>query len=254
MRNKHPTFVQIFIAFGCLTLVACGGGGGSTTPGPPNVAPTANAGDRQYVETGSVVKLNGGASSDANGDPLTYSWSLSADQGGSVAVLSNPTSATPTFVADSDPRGTTYVATLIVNDGKVSSTPVTVNIAATPPGVSIFEVDVTGREVLSAFPYFRSRIQTATVIGQPAVTVATFKLVSQSGSFTIRNLSAGPPSTLYVPSFVGLVDGQVVATGQPIIFSLQSTFTRGVQPRYLYQFEVAETLATFNYDVRLTTN
>ena len=42
-----------------------------------NVAPVANAGpDQGGKAPGSLITLNGSASSDANGDPLTYSWSL----------------------------------------------------------------------------------------------------------------------------------------------------------------------------------
>ena len=91
-----------------------------------NVAPVANAGPDQGGKTpGSTVTLNGSASSDANGDPLTFSWSLSPPPG-STAVLANPTSVTPTFTVD---RAGTYTAQLIVNDGTLSSAPNTVNIS-----------------------------------------------------------------------------------------------------------------------------
>ncbi len=92
-----------------------------------NVAPVANAGpDQGGKALGSLVTLNGSASSDADGDPLTYSWSLTAKPAGSAAVLANPTSVTPTFTVD---LAGTYTAQLIVNDGTVSSAPNTVNIS-----------------------------------------------------------------------------------------------------------------------------
>ncbi|MBY0504305.1 MAG: PKD domain-containing protein [Bryobacteraceae bacterium] len=90
-------------------------------------APVANAGAAQNVNLGSVVTLNGTASSDADNDPLTYSWSLTSVPANSTAVLTGPTSARPTFVAD---RLGTYVAQLIVNDGFYNSAPVTVTIQA----------------------------------------------------------------------------------------------------------------------------
>ena len=91
-----------------------------------NVAPVANAGpDQGGIALGSRVTLDGSASSDANGDPLTYSWSLTSRPAGSAAVLANPTSVSPTFTAD---RAGTYVVQLIVNDGTLSSAPNTVNI------------------------------------------------------------------------------------------------------------------------------
>lgn len=86
-----------------------------------NFSPVANAGPDQGGKIiGSTVTINGGASSDANGDSLTYSWMLLSKPAGSVAVLSNPTSFSPTFTVD---RAGNYTVQLIVNDGLVSSLP-----------------------------------------------------------------------------------------------------------------------------------
>jgi hypothetical protein len=93
-----------------------------------NVAPVANAGPDQVGKApGSLITLNGSGSSDANGDPLTYSWSLTKPAG-SAAVLSSTTSVTPTFTVD---RAGNYVAQLIVNDGTVNSPPDSVIISTT---------------------------------------------------------------------------------------------------------------------------
>ena len=111
-----------------LALAACGGGGsGGDTP-PANAAPVANAGVAQNVVAGTLVTLNGSASSDANSDPLTFAWTLTSKPAGSAAVLAGATSAAPTFTADA---AGTYVASLVVNDGKISSTPSTVTVTAT---------------------------------------------------------------------------------------------------------------------------
>jgi len=90
----------------------------SITAAVANVAPVANAGVAQNVVAGSVVTLDGSASSDANGDTLTYTWTLTSKPAGSTAVLSSTTSAKPTFTAD---VVGTYVASLTVSDGKVNS-------------------------------------------------------------------------------------------------------------------------------------
>jgi PKD domain len=92
-----------------------------------NVAPIANAGVAKNVLAGSVVTLDGRVSSDANGDPLTYAWTLTSKPSGSAAALTGTTSAMPTFTAD---VAGTYVASLIVNDGKVNSTATTVTVSA----------------------------------------------------------------------------------------------------------------------------
>jgi RHS repeat-associated protein len=121
------------------------GGGGSNYTGSysgtacvtpavqvPNYPPVANAGPNQTAFVGNTVQLDGSGSFDADGDPLTYHWSLVSVPAGSTATLSNPTSVKPTFAVD---KAGNYVAQLIVNDGKVNSTPASVTISTqnSPP-------------------------------------------------------------------------------------------------------------------------
>ena len=91
-----------------------------------NVTPVARAGPDQNVMAGALVTLDGSGSSDADGDPLSYSWTLTSKPGGSIAGLSNTTNAMPTFSVD---LTGTYTATLVVNDGTVDSPADSVNIA-----------------------------------------------------------------------------------------------------------------------------
>ena len=91
-----------------------------------NSAPVANAGAAQSVLTGATATLDGTGSKDANGDTLTYSWVLSAPTGSSAALTSS-TDAKPAFLAD---VSGTYVASLIVNDGKVNSVVSTTRVTA----------------------------------------------------------------------------------------------------------------------------
>jgi hypothetical protein len=104
----------------------------TVTASAANSAPVANAGVNQTVTrsgTPSVVTvtLTGAGSTDANGDTLTYLWALTTRPTGSTASLSSTTVVSPTFVAD---VAGIYVASLIVNDGKVSSSVATVAITA----------------------------------------------------------------------------------------------------------------------------
>lgn len=99
----------------------------AATPTPTNTAPVANPGPNQNVLTKTSVTLDASASVDANGDPLTYKWAFKSRPAGSTAVLSSLTDAKPTFMAD---IAGSYVVTLIVNDGKVDSSPVDITIAA----------------------------------------------------------------------------------------------------------------------------
>ena len=97
-----------------------------------NSPPVANAGPNQTVTTRTTVQLNGSGSSDVDGNPLTYRWTITSAPQGSTATLSNPNIVNPTFVTNE--KGT-FVVQLIVNDGTVDSAPsqVTISDANSPP-------------------------------------------------------------------------------------------------------------------------
>jgi len=92
-----------------------------------NLLPVADAGPAQGVTTGTAVTLDGTGSSDPEGEPLTYAWSLVSTPNGSTASLDDATSATPSFVADLDGL---YTLSLVVNDGFQNSAPATVTVSA----------------------------------------------------------------------------------------------------------------------------
>jgi hypothetical protein len=100
-----------------------------------NSAPVANAGAAQTIVAGRIAALDGNASSDVDGDPLTFRWSFTSVPAGSTAVLTDATSPTPSFVLDKEGM---FVVQLIVNDGVADSTPATVTITTTnsPPAAN----------------------------------------------------------------------------------------------------------------------
>uniref|UniRef100_Q023T9 Ig family protein n=1 Tax=Solibacter usitatus (strain Ellin6076) TaxID=234267 RepID=Q023T9_SOLUE len=83
-----------------------------------NMAPVAHAGRGQTVMPGSVALLDGGRSWDAEGAPLQFHWSLAAMPKGSRAVLQGADTVSPRLAVD---LPGTYVARLVVNDGKTDS-------------------------------------------------------------------------------------------------------------------------------------
>jgi hypothetical protein len=88
-----------------------------------NQPPVSNAGADQAVRVSDTVQLDGGNSSDPNGDTLTYSWSFISRPSGSNVTLSSANAVKPAFVVD---VAGSYTLRLIVNDGTVNSAPDTV--------------------------------------------------------------------------------------------------------------------------------
>ncbi len=84
-----------------------------------NNPPTADAGINQTVLVDSEVALDGSASSDPDGDTLTYDWAFNSKPNGSGASLSNSTTPTPTFIAD---VAGDYQIDLTVSDSKLNDT------------------------------------------------------------------------------------------------------------------------------------
>lgn len=105
-----------------------------------NSAPVANAGADISAYLGDGVSLNGSASSDADGDGLSYTWSLLSQPTGSAAVINDPYLPETGFVADVVGL---YVAQLVVNDGHIDSSPDTAQVTIAvqpdriPPTISI---------------------------------------------------------------------------------------------------------------------
>jgi hypothetical protein len=95
-------------------------------------SPVADAGPDQAISiVGSVVQLDGTKSYDLDEDNFVFEWSITRRPTGSAAQLSDPSSPTPTFVADV--RGE-YVISLIVYDQFGGSyDTVTVSFANVPP-------------------------------------------------------------------------------------------------------------------------
>ncbi len=109
------------------------------TAGSGNIAPVANAGTDKNALLNTEITLNG-KGFDADGDSLTYLWSLIKIPKDSNAQLSDATLASPVFVAD---KLGEYVAQLIVNDGALNSKPDTVLIKVSDPDTSEVSVGLS---------------------------------------------------------------------------------------------------------------
>ncbi len=95
-----------------------------------NLPPVASVGGSQSVAEGAIVTLEGDASYDPEGEPLSYEWMQIL--GPSVA-LSSFTAPNPTFVAPADGLSQQLIFQLVVSDGVSWSDPATVTITVLPP-------------------------------------------------------------------------------------------------------------------------
>ncbi len=95
------------------------------------LAPIANAGPDQSVVIGSLVTLDGSGSTEPNGGPLTYAWTMTSKPNGSSAVLASSSSVTTSFTADA--LGV-YTISLVVSNGTTSSIPD--DVVITVPGAT----------------------------------------------------------------------------------------------------------------------
>ena len=110
-----------------IEIIELGAGGGNTPP-------VADAGADQSVDEGDLVTLDGSASSDADTDPLGYSWTQLSGPG---VTLSDANDAMPSFTAPEVSSQQTLVFELTVDDGTDSDTDtvtVTVNDVSTGGG------------------------------------------------------------------------------------------------------------------------
>ena len=104
---------------------------GKIAPAPANRPPLAQAGTDQMfnMTVPRFVVLDGGKSSDPDGDALTYNW---IQVGGPSVSLSAANQTNPSFTAELPETPTTLVFQLTVSDGELTSAADTVRIGLYP--------------------------------------------------------------------------------------------------------------------------
>lgn len=206
-----------------------------------NSAPVANAGEDQYVTTATQVTLDGTASTDANGDSLTYSWSFVSVPAGSQATFSGNGGSNPTFNTDFEGS---YVISLTASDGTDSSTADTMQVLVSDATVILSLKEGDFGNTFNAVPFSYASDITLNVQSSNFA-LNTFRLTAQGGDLTITNLQAVNTTNALVPSFSVISDGFVLNNGMEIEFDLDSPATNGNTINLRYSFEIQETGQTF---------
>jgi hypothetical protein len=160
MKTTLPSVLRASFgacALACTLLAGCGGGGGGSSAAPAaavtqNRAPTAGlalsgvlvsaagSGDAGTF-TGSDVKLDASASSDADGDALSFNWTMVSKPNGS-GVTVQPTGSQ--LVIKPDVPGT-YVVSVRISDGKGGSVDKQASIVVSSNAAPVASVAVTAR-------------------------------------------------------------------------------------------------------------
>lgn len=104
---------------------------------PDNRAPAANAGSDSTVALGSSATLNGSASSDPDGDTLSYAWTQTS---GAATPIVNANAATASVTPLS---AGSYVFTLTVTDSRTLTSSDTVTVVVNRPPVANAGADST---------------------------------------------------------------------------------------------------------------
>jgi len=127
-NTASPTFTAPDVAVDTSLLFWLVVSDGSLSSSPSMVAvtvrnvnrkPTASAGVDQNVEERSTATLEGGGSSDPDGDALTYTW---LQTGGPTVTLSDVHAARPTFNTAEVTSDTVLTFTVTTSDGRLSDT------------------------------------------------------------------------------------------------------------------------------------
>jgi uncharacterized repeat protein (TIGR01451 family) len=203
-----------------------------------NRAPIANAGaDITNVALNTEVSLNGTASADPDGDPLTYSWAFVQRPSGSAATLVGTGTATPSFTID---RAGRYTVRLTANDGQLPGTDdvdvITVNVppvANAGPDQTVHEGDLVtlngnqssdenGNDLSYRWSFISRPQDSAAQLNNANVVAPTFT-ADRPGVYTLQllvndTIVDGAPDTVTVTALsnhitLALVDTTLVGVG-----------------------------------------
>jgi len=121
----------LWVGFVLVLLAACGG-----APDAPheNLPPAAAAGTDRVVAMGNTILLDGSASADPEGAPLSYRWHITAQPPACAAALSDPQAAAPELTVDTPGE---YRLSLVVSDGVHDSPAALITVTVESPAACV---------------------------------------------------------------------------------------------------------------------
>lgn len=162
--------------------------------------PTADAGADRTVAVGQVVQLDGAASQDPQGLPISFAWSFRVLPVGSAARFNDPAAVTPSFTADVAGR---YLVDLSVTSGAGRSSTATVVINA----------DVTAGVVAPIAGFTVSPV----ALGPGALLAGPRGLVTDGlGTVYVAEAASTPPRLTRLQAGVASVVAQRGYLGTPV--------------------------------------
>jgi hypothetical protein len=165
-----------------------------------NSAPVANAGPDQAATVSQTITLDGSASSDVDGNALTFAWSFVSRPTGSAAILAGATTVSPTFVVDVPG---TYVIRLLVSDGLATSAADIVQVATS-----------NSSPVANAGPDQTASVGSLVTLNGSGSTDVDGDVLTYAWSLTTRpagSVAALNNATSVMPTFVPDLTGTYVA-------------------------------------------
>ncbi len=208
------------------------------------VPPVADAGPNQIGVPAGTITLDGSASYDPNGDPLTYQW---VQEAGPLATLSSPTSAKTTFTAQG---GQNYSFRLTVKNTQnlsasartlvqtVSSAPPTIVFFAANPGqIQPGQASTLTYQVVNADSVTISGIGPVQLNGSSQVSptqTTTYTLTAKNSTATVTATatvvvaSSGPKVQYCYATPMNIIAGESATLNYATTGATSVTITPGV--------------------------